>query len=41
MRFYLIYANRRRDQDPDAGIRQGAIATDMTDWENRHFRYTL
>lgn len=41
MRFYLIYANKKRDQDLDGGIRQGAIATDLTDWENPHFRYAL
>lgn len=41
MRFYLMYANRRRDQDVDAATMDNTIARDLTDWENSHFRYTL
>jgi sugar phosphate permease len=41
MRFYLINANKKRDQNLDAAIREGTIAQDLTDWENPHFRYTL
>lgn len=41
MRFYLIHANKKRDQNLDLAIREGTIAQDLTDWENPHFRYTL
>lgn len=41
MRFYLIRANKKRDQNPDATFQDRAIAQDLTDWENPYFRYTL
>ncbi|KAJ9635001.1 hypothetical protein H2204_005956 [Knufia peltigerae] len=41
MRIYLVRENKKRDQNLDAAIRDGAIAHDLTDWENPHFRYTL
>jgi len=41
MRFYLMNANKKRDQNLGAGLREGALETDLTDWENHHFRYTL
>jgi len=41
MRLYLTYANKKRDQDLEAAIQEGAIAADLTDRENPHFRYAL
>ncbi|KIW21512.1 hypothetical protein PV08_02092 [Exophiala spinifera] len=41
MRFYLVRANKKRDQNLDITVQECDTIYDLTDWENPHYRYAL